>query len=430
MFNFDYSKLFMMKLGIGVPDYKTGVSIIHNDCESILDKIKKIDTITLGVQKILYLVGWQYLGHDDKYPAFFEVNNQIKRDSDSSALESLLWLIAEGKKYNTTVSLHINFSDVYNDSPLWESYIKNDLIIKNCLGKPKVTGRWNGQKAYQVRFLREFELGFFQARFDKLCELIPLKTLGSVHVDAFFARQGCNTSIKDEQLGRRKMIEYCMDKGVDITSEFIYREQKSGNRIHRGKSEIIDLIPAYWHTAVDRHDVIKYQSNQIAGKINRGIAFDKSMEWLIYGNLQAEDIVNDNNIDWENKLLCRFATYGLPYLYLNQFSRVKITGYMKGRTMHYSENVITRIKDKQIIKDGRVLKRENELCLKVPYLCNTYLAFSATGKQAVWYIDNGDYKIYEQKSQGRELIQDITITNEELIYTPKQNIVYVIEKTG
>ena len=43
--------------------------------------------------KIIYLVGWQYNGHNDKYPAFFEVNRALKWLQDKDAMESLLWLM-------------------------------------------------------------------------------------------------------------------------------------------------------------------------------------------------------------------------------------------------------------------------------------------------------------------------------------------------
>jgi hypothetical protein len=48
--------------------------------------------------QVLYLTGWQYNGHDSKYPAWEEVNEALKRDEDATALESLRWLISEARK--------------------------------------------------------------------------------------------------------------------------------------------------------------------------------------------------------------------------------------------------------------------------------------------------------------------------------------------
>ena len=47
-----------------------GKSELFLTCEQALDVIRKVDNLTLGVPKIVYLVGWQYNGHDSKYPAW------------------------------------------------------------------------------------------------------------------------------------------------------------------------------------------------------------------------------------------------------------------------------------------------------------------------------------------------------------------------
>ena len=51
------------------------------------------------------------------------------------------WLMSEAFKYNTTVSVHINMFDAYDDSPLWDIYIKNDIIARNTDGSLK-RGEW------------------------------------------------------------------------------------------------------------------------------------------------------------------------------------------------------------------------------------------------------------------------------------------------
>src|SRR5262245_62172397 len=38
--------------------------------EQALEVIERLDRITCGAPKIVYLVGWQYNGHDSKYPAW------------------------------------------------------------------------------------------------------------------------------------------------------------------------------------------------------------------------------------------------------------------------------------------------------------------------------------------------------------------------
>lgn len=38
------------------------------------------------------------------------------------------WLIREARAYNTTISLHINMVDAFEESPLWDTYTKMILL--------------------------------------------------------------------------------------------------------------------------------------------------------------------------------------------------------------------------------------------------------------------------------------------------------------
>jgi hypothetical protein len=66
------------------------------------------------------------------------------------------------KKYHTTISLHINMTDAYEDSPLWNEYVANDLVSKNEDSSLMVVGNYNGRKAYQVNYKNEWAKGFAQ----------------------------------------------------------------------------------------------------------------------------------------------------------------------------------------------------------------------------------------------------------------------------
>src|SRR6266436_894260 len=74
---------------------------VHLTFEQALEVIERLDRITCGAPKIVYLVGWQFNGHDSKYPAWSEVNHRLKRAKDPTALESLKWLMREGPKHHT-----------------------------------------------------------------------------------------------------------------------------------------------------------------------------------------------------------------------------------------------------------------------------------------------------------------------------------------
>ena len=152
---YDYSKVYVTKLFLCQSEYDkeylgaykmrdNGSQTVYMTCEQALEAIKGMDALTPGLQKIVYLVGWQYNGHDSKYPAFFEGNMGIKREDDDDPLDSVRWLMEEARNYNTAVSLHINLFDAFDDSPLFEKYVKEDVLARDkdffkCIVKPKST---------------------------------------------------------------------------------------------------------------------------------------------------------------------------------------------------------------------------------------------------------------------------------------------------
>jgi len=154
--------------------------------ERALDVIERLDRITCGAPKIVYLVGWQYNGHDSKYPAWAEVNERLKRAQDATALESLKWLMREARKHHTTVSLHINALDAYEDSPLWQEYLDKDIIAKGKSGAPLKGIVWNGLQSYPLSYAKEWETGCAKRRIDGLLTMLPeLKEAHTIHIDAF-----------------------------------------------------------------------------------------------------------------------------------------------------------------------------------------------------------------------------------------------------
>ena len=111
MANYDYSKTMWMKMFLARPDFENKCSIVSINFEQALEIIKIVDNLTQGVKKIVYLVGWQGLGHDDCYPEMEIVNPYLKRDCDATAADSLRRLFEEAKQYHTVVSYHGNIAD-------------------------------------------------------------------------------------------------------------------------------------------------------------------------------------------------------------------------------------------------------------------------------------------------------------------------------
>lgn len=380
-FNHDYSQTLVMKLGISRPDGLGGSNVI-NDFEDALEIIKKTDDMTFGVPKIIYLVGWQYNGHDDKYPAWFEVNKALKREGDNSAEESLRWLMQESKKYNTTVSFHINMTDAYDNSPLWDTYLKNDLISKKKNGKLKVIGNYNDRKAYQVNYKNEWESDYAQKRIDALLEMLPVQDAGTIHIDAWFARSspGHKESEETEREYQKLIAQYWIDKGVDVTSEFII-------------DYMTRLVPyAWWFNQSQEKYLSIAASAYCGGKINSNLKGDKKLGLLFGTSIHGEGIFPALNTEklkpgWEQKFVHDFCMNSVPYFYLNQFDRLSVEGKGNKRIAKFSDDVETHLADSSIWQDGNILKKGGDLLLPVSWKNDCFIAFSEDGyEQKRWAL--------------------------------------------
>ena len=227
---------------------------VHLTFEQALEVIERLDRITCGAPKIIYLVGWQYNGHDSKYPAWGEVNQRLKRAQDATALDSLKWLMREGKRHNTVVSLHINALDAYEDSPLWQEYLEKDVIARNKSGVPLKGIVWSGLQSYPLSYAREWETGCAKRRIDGLLKMLPeLKEAHTIHIDAFHTYpplpgesqvegfKGISPFLgygpERECAAQRKTLRYFRDYGLDVTSE-----HSSGGRL----DPFVGLQPMAW----------------------------------------------------------------------------------------------------------------------------------------------------------------------------------------
>ena len=225
-YNYDYSQCMVMKLDMAYPEKDmSGRSHVMMTFEEALPYIKAVDNMTPGITKIYYLVGWQYLGHDDKYPDFFEVNEALKRPQDKTAWDSFKWLSDEAKKYNSVISVHINFNDAYDNAPSFDDFVKAGDIIRKRNCEPHAIEHYNGRKCYKTCHKGYWESGLFKRQFDRFVETFPfIAETGTVHVDNFqcYKNYAPYVSIPEMQAARRKMIEYVKSKGIDITSVFTY----------------------------------------------------------------------------------------------------------------------------------------------------------------------------------------------------------------
>lgn len=307
--------------------------------EQALDVMRRVDNLTRGIPKIFYLVGWQYDGHDTGYPAWDVVNPKLKRAQDATALDSLRWLIAEARRYHTTFSFHINMLDASANSPLWQTYLDHDVIARNADGSLK-TYVWG----YPISYTLEWNAGLTRKRIDQLFDMVDMRRIGTVHVDAFHQYiPGYGTdqispyhgiTTDQEAATQKKIIRYWRDRGVDVTSEFTYSYRKD---------PLLGLQPMAWHFRNVDQMVIP-PALHVGGR-GGDPRFGTSM--------QGESIIRNNPVTLPG-FLDEFATTTLLWHHLNRLDRVSDNN----GTVTFADGTTSAN------TDGRLLVRRGDLVLR------------------------------------------------------------------
>jgi len=410
---YDYSNLYMNKLFLCMAGYDgeylgwckmrdNGTQSVNMTFEQALEVIKGMDALSPGLRKIIYLVGWQYLGHDSKYPAFFAGNEALKRACDKDALVSLRWLMQEARKYNTIVSLHINMFDCYIDSPVYEKYLEADVLAKDRFGE-LIHGDWG----YKVSYAAEWRAGLSQWRLDTLCQLLPIAEQGTIHIDAFHNKvpipdangnivgrgspispwhaARCGDDAQADIQAKKNIVGYLDAKGIDVTCE------GTVNDVGTGVSPREGWFPAYWGYSDLLTHLLALNAQQATGP-------NCSLE-ILGTNANAETIFNnglplEQQFEWWKKDFCKKSTV---YLYLNTFGRKEMRydpGASNDRNIAVFEKGVRSFYDNGVMhlaKDGHELVIGGDVFLPAVWLCDeAVVAYSEGGySDRTWTIPAG-----------------------------------------
>jgi hypothetical protein len=389
-YNYEYHKILVYKV---LNCRKPGKVFLT--FEDTLEIIKKLYAITDEIKQIVYLAGWQYDGHDSKYPAWFEVNHHLKRKQDENAKDSLLWLIDEAKKYNAVVSYHVNMCDAYKNSPLWETYWKNGLIVKNKDGSAKDINIWDGEMSYHINKSREWETGFAQKRIDEFCEFLPVCDAGTVHIDVFDPRnypdQGI--TVENEIKAMIEILKYWKKKGVDVTKEWFHHE-------------FAGMTPMVYHLNLDENSRLKYSSDIICGggegwnqkhnkihhsRIVWGGVYITPESGCMYEEAWGCSIDNDiTSFGGIENFRRQFYTKTLPWQFLNHYEHVKHINTKEKYIVEFTGDIISSVNKndrcRTITQRGRLIAENNDLFVPALWKGKEIIAYSYSGCKKEWEL--------------------------------------------
>ncbi len=375
----EYDQTVVYKIAV---DYCPANPMPPLDAGQTLDVIRRVDNLTRGIPKIVYLVGWQYRGHDTGYPSLDKVNEHLKRPGDATALESLRWLMREGPRFNTLVSLHVNFSDCYlDDNPLGPVYQERDIIVRNGDGTYRQGYKWCDHMAYRASNFRNWNQDTFKDRqIGPLFAMLPeLAASGTLHPDAWYSIDNPYYGITDAMdcEAMRQMTVYARQKyGVDLTTEFDRRRPPN--------TDFVLYHPMLWHIAWDERtppDPMKIPSYFLAGvnaKTWSNSAETVQSKFFGEGSSLEEEVAADPvTIPGGLK---SFATRGLGWYYLNR----RLRRSFDGQLARFSGGVTTSYPGKYMMKeDADVLQDGNDVFLPALWRADReIIAYSEKGYAA------------------------------------------------
>lgn len=367
----DYSKTMLMKFYMADPNREELTSNVYMTYEQALDNIKAIDRISRGVPKIVYLVGWQFDGHDDRYPDFTVMNEALRRPQDSTALQSYRWLCDEAKKYNTTVSVHLLINDAYTNSPSWENYVRKGYICRDENGKFMTPGVLQGYPMYWVNTYGEWEGGDLRKRLDGVVDMLGIADAGTIHFDAFLSNPSPYHGVTKEmqETTMRKVLRYMRDKGVDVTAELF---------CWGGRDPMIGLQPAAWWNDMPAEMRAATGPQLATGGVSGALSTNPWPEvgFLFGDNTQAEEVFHAN-LGWD-AFLKDFCTQTLPFMLYNTR---KLENYdAEARTVTYSGGLVADAKARTLTENGRLLREGDDLLITPVWVDGKELiAYSADG---------------------------------------------------
>ena len=338
-----------------------------------LELFTKIAHLTDRAPQIVYLVGWQYTGHDTGYPSVDRVNERL------GGYDGLVKLIKEAEKMNVVVSFHDNYDDTYMANPGWDP----ETVSRDTLGNLMEAGVWNSGQCYLISSYKYAVKSGLERVRDTL-RRYPIKT--SYHIDVLSGafkggrRYDFNpespSAAKKNLEGKFMIIDEFAKHGVDVTTED-FSSLFVGNvswflnlcvrdNVYYRNEEEIPLIPFVYHS--------KVSFGGIGGEGKSGI-----MKSLLYGASSFRSLRAP--FKSLHGITDRFYLVVLPW---NKLYSRKMGSYVKSGTIEkvtYEDGSYVEVDHeakKYVVQvDGEVISKD--FTCFVPKGDNAYLGYSRDG---------------------------------------------------
>ncbi len=361
-----------------------------------LDETKRIYLETDGLQQFVELKGYQQEGHDSAHSDYGN-NIGVRQGGDAN----INTLVNEGHKYGGYFGVHISATGA---NPQAKHFSEN-LVDPNKPGWDWLDLSYDYNKT-QMR--NEAATGARIKRLQELKDKVP--NLDFIYNDAWF-EQGWN--------GRRLAKEE-NGLGWAFATEFPYVNEE-------------DVIWSHWAVDYDYggSDMKGYNS-----QIARFIRNHQKDTWiarnpLLGGTELASYEGWQGKVNYDDMIKMTFAT-NLPTKYMQHFPILKWTA----NTINFANNVsVSNATGTRVIKkDGiTVLNGGSYLLPWNPTTEDKLYHWNAGGGNTTWTLPLSwsglnTVKLYKLTDQGKQFVQDLTVTGNQITINALANTPYVVYK--
>ncbi|MBP1962262.1 endo-alpha-N-acetylgalactosaminidase family protein [Paenibacillus aceris] len=361
-----------------------------------LDETKRIYLNTDGLGQFIELKGYQQEGHDSAHPDYG--NNIGIRQGGATDMNTL---VNVGHQYGGYFGVHINATEAYPEA----KYFSDTLVDPNKPGWDWLDASFLYNKA-QMR-----SEASTAARFNRLQELkTAVPNLDFIYADTWFENgwNGARLAREMKQLGWAAATEFptVMEKDA-IWYHWATEYNYGGTTVKGFNSQIARFI----HNHQKDTWIVR---NPLLG----GTELEAYEGWV-------------GKVNYDNMIKMTFAT-NLPTKYMQHFPITKWTG----NTVNFENNVSvsnaggTRVMTKDgitILNGGAYLLPWNPKTEEKLYHWN------ANGGNTSWTLPLSwsgltTVKLYKLTDQGKEWVQDLTVSNNQITINAVANTPYVVYK--
>lgn len=213
-----YDDKLVFEIGLDRPRWPASKVTTFKDA---IKPIQNFTALTDNMPSVVQLWGWQYRGTDTGYPAVAEVNARVGTYGD------MIWLMAEARRYNCTVTLSDNYDDAYKSSPGWDPAI----IARRPDGGLWESRNWSGENSYIIgmaKYMRGsgaptqgpgIERTAYTCKRYQLRDTIYVDVLTYYSIRNDWDDQYPASGVKNLVEGRYRVLDEFKAFGVDVMSE-------------------------------------------------------------------------------------------------------------------------------------------------------------------------------------------------------------------